>query len=286
LSAAVGFALLSLVCAGLTDIVHKRYSQVARSRGLYVLAIGVVWTLLQAAIVIGWGTGLRFDATTLAFGLGAGLLVALANIFLIEGLTHVDVGLGSTIYRLNTIAVVIMAVFLLDEPMTLLKATGIAFGVAAVFLLYEPGRTRAQPRDVFVLFFAFGVVASLLRAGFGVVSKMAALRHVDLATMLLVNAPVWIVVGAFYAFTREKRVDVRSKTLLYAASAGILICGVANFLMLAVARGEASVVVPIANMSFVVALAISVILGMERMQPRKAAAIGLAIASIAVLSLA
>jgi hypothetical protein len=51
-------------------------------------------------------------------------------------------GLGSTIYCLNTIAVVVMAVFLLDEPLTGLKLTG----VAAVILLFERNLEHAEAR--------------------------------------------------------------------------------------------------------------------------------------------
>jgi uncharacterized membrane protein len=54
--------------------------------------------------------------------------------------------------------------------------------------------------------------------------------------------------------------------------------------MLALERGEASVVVPIANMSFVVAMLLSVFLGMERLTGRKIVAGGLAAAAIVVLA--
>jgi len=102
--------------------------------------------------------------------------------------------------------------------------------------------------------------------------------------MLLFNAPVWIVMGGIYALWRKERIHVTRTTLMYSAISGALICGVASFLMLAVARGEASVVVPIANMSFLVSLLISAGLRMERLTPRKLAAVGLAIAAIAVLA--
>ena len=284
MSAAVGFALASLACAGLTDVVFKKYSAVARSRGIYVLGIGVVWSAAQAAIVAAGGGLAQMDAQTVGFGLVAGLLVALSNTFLIEGLTHVDVGLGSTIYRLNTIAVVVLAVLLLDETLTATKAAGVLLGVAAVILLFEPRHAHRAARDTYVLFFALVVLASLLRACFGILAKVAALDGVDLRAMLLVNAPVWIVMGAAYAAWRREPVRVTGATLGYAAASGLLICGVANFLMLAVELAEASVVVPIANMSFVVALLISIGLRMERLTGRKLCAIALAAAAIVLLA--
>lgn len=284
MSAAVAFALASLACAGLTDVVFKRYSRFARSRGLYVVGIGITWTLLQTVIVGASSSGLQLDAMTVAFGLAAGALVAVSNTLLIESLTHIDVSLGSTIYRLNTIAVVLLAVFVLNEPLTPLKLTGVLLGVGAVFLLFERNHVHAEARYIFLLFFGLVVLASLLRAGFGILSKVAVLRGVDLKLMLLVNAPVWIGVGAAYAWIRREKIDITGATLVYAAVTGTLICGVANFLMLAVERGEASVVVPIANMSFLVALLISAALGMERLTPRKLVAVGLAVAAIGVLA--
>lgn len=284
MNAAVGFALLSLACAGITDVVFKRYSAVDRSRGLYVLGMGLVWGILQVGLAVATSLHLRLDAEALTFGVAAGLLLAPANVFLIESLTHIDVSLGSTIYRLNTIAVVVLAVILLDERLTAIKLTGVLLGVAAIVLLYERKHAHAQARSLYRLFFALVVLAALLRAGFGVLSKFAAIRGVDLQAMLLVNCLVFILVGAVYAWRRRERIEVGGATLGYVAVTGALIFGVANFLMLAVARGEASVVVPIANMSFLVALLISAGLGMERLSARKLVAVALAVAAIFVLA--
>ena len=54
--------------------------------------------------------------------------------------------------------------------------------------------------------------------------------------------------------------------------------------MQAVSLGEASVVIPIANLSFVAALLFSVALGWERLTGLKLAAIGCAVLSIGLLA--
>ncbi|MBK8324204.1 MAG: EamA family transporter [Betaproteobacteria bacterium] len=283
MSAAILFALLSLLFAGLVDVVFRRYSRVDRSRGMYVLGMGVVWTALQGLVVVAMGTDLRIDGRTLAYGLGAGLLVSLANLCLIESLTHIDVGLASTVYRLNTIGVVVMAAILLAEPLTAIKVAGVLLGVFAVVLLYERGRDAKRQR-LFAVYFWLVVAASLLRAGFGILSKSATSQGVDPQLLLLVNAPVWILAGGVYAVFREKGMRVTIAKVKYSIVSGFLIFAVANFLLLAIARGEASVVVPIANMSFLVALLISLALGMERLTPRKSAAIALTVVAIVVLA--
>jgi len=64
----------------------------------------------------------------------------LSNILLLESLKHLDISVGSTIYRLNSIGVVILSVLVLQESIEWIKGTGIVLGVIAVFLLYEPSK--------------------------------------------------------------------------------------------------------------------------------------------------
>jgi len=64
----------------------------------------------------------------------------------------------------------------------------------------------------------------------------------------------------------------------------ILVVGIVNFLMLAIQHGEASTVIPIANMSFVIALLLSVALKMEKLNKMKIGAISCAIGSILLLA--
>ncbi len=275
--------MLSLLFAGLLDVVFRLYARIDRSRGMYVLGIGVVWSVAQLLVVLAAGEALRLDARTVAFGLGAGLLIALANLCLIESLTHMDVGLASTIYRLNTIGVVVLAAVLLAEPLTAFKAGGVLLGVIAVVLLYERSAFAANQR-LFASYFWLAVLASVMRAGFGIVAKAADLQGVDMRMLLLVNAPVWIVAGGAYALLRERRLRLTRGKVKYSLVSGLLICGVANFLALALERGEASVVVPIANMSFLVALLISASLGMERLTRRKLLAVATTVVAIVVLA--
>ena len=56
------------------------------------------------------------------------------------------------------------------------------------------------------------------------------------------------------------------------------------FLIEALKNGEASVVVPIANLSFAVAMLLSVFLGMEQLSSRKYIAIGFAALSVFLMA--
>jgi uncharacterized membrane protein len=83
---------------------------------------------------------------------------------------------------------------------------------------------------------------------------------------------------------REGRFRFRRKKVAYALFSGLLVTLIVNFLIAAVALGEASVVIPIANLSFVAALLLSVAVGWERLSMRKVGAIGAAVLSIWLLA--
>jgi len=288
LSRAILFALLSLFFAGLLDVVYKRYSRKERSRGTYVFGIGVVWCVLQTAALAMGEEVLIVDATSLRYGLFAGLCLTLSNLLLLESLTHINISLGSTVYRLNTIGVVVMAFLFLGEALGGIKLLGVGLGLVAVGLLYRPDPTAMsdENRGRFLPFFLMAVAASLFRAGYGVITRGGILHQADPQTMLLLCALSWIVGGAFYARLREGRFRLTKKKVGYALVSGVLVFLVVDFLMLAVKYGEASIVIPIANMSFVMAMILSVVLRFEPFSLRKGAAMVVACLAIAALTVA
>ena len=279
------FAILSMFFAGLNDVVFKRYSAKKRSRGMYVLGIGLVWTILQSATFWFKGTPFIIDRTTLLFGFSAGVFLTLSNLLLIESLTHINVSLGSTIYRLNTIGVILLSVVFLGETVGVFKVAGILMGICGVLLLYQKSHPDRENRT-FILFFSVAIIASIFRATYGVITKGGILQQADPEMMLLLISSCWIVDGGLYAIGKERRFRFTRKKMVYSFLSGLLVYLIANCLMSAVKIGEASIVIPIANMSFVVALTLSVRLGMETLTLRKIGAIVCAALSIILLSLA
>ena len=277
------FALLSLFFAGLNDVFFKKYAQKDRSNGMYVLGIGITWTVLQVFTFILKDVPFALDSITFIYGLTAGLFLTLSNILLLHSLTRINISLGSTIYRLNTIGVVILSFFVLHEPFGPIKFIGVTFGIVAVLFLYQK-RDNTNHINYPLSFFWAVIIASIFRATYGVVAKAGILAEADPELMLLLISSSWIFGGACYAKYREKRFRFTRKKAAYSLLSGILVFLIVNFLMLAIEHGQASVVIPIANMSFVIALFISVILRMERLTLRKCCAIGSAAVSIILLA--
>ena len=70
---------------------------------------GITWITLQIFLNQLNDQPFKFDYLTVTFGIITGILAVIANIALVVGLTKLDVSLGATIYRLNTIGVVILS---------------------------------------------------------------------------------------------------------------------------------------------------------------------------------
>lgn len=280
---AILFAPLSLMLGGLNEVVFKRYSARERSRGMMISGIGLVWIILLAVDIGLRGDAIEIEPAGLTYGLVAGLFVAVANILLLESFKHMEVSLGSTIYRLNTIGVVILSILFLGEVMTMLKVTGVAFGVIAVLLLYRHQTSQGDHRE---LKLGLGLVLSgaLCRAIYGVVTKAGLSAGSDMDLLLLISALCWVVSGLFYARFIERRYAITRKKIVYSVLSGCLVYGIVRTLLAALALGEASVVITIANLSFLMALLVALMLKMERLNGRKLLAMGFAIGAIALLT--
>lgn len=283
MSYAIGFALLSMTFGGLIDTLYKVYARETRSRGMYLFGMGLVWLLLQLVELGVRGEVLVFSAVNVGYGFAAGAMVTLSNLLYIESMTHLDISLGATIYRLNTVGVVILGLIFLGEPLGGIKLLGIACAVVAVIFLYQRGEGRHA--RLVSLFLWVIILAALLRASFGVISKAGIMAGASPSMIMVLGAVSWVVGGLCYALCRERRmVPMGQKEVGYCVASGLVVFAIVNFLMLGLKYGEATVVIPIANLSFVVALVISVLLRYESITARKIVAVGFASAAIVLLS--
>ncbi len=283
LDLAILFALLSLVFGGLNEIVFKRYSAVERSRGMVISGVGVVWCILLYLDTSIRSENIVFNLDTWGYGLVAGIVVALANILLLEALRHMEVSLGSTIYRLNTIVVVILSVLFLDESLSLIKLAGISSGVIAVLLLYQHHHSSGHG-NALRLGLTLVISGAVLRAIYSVVTKAGLSGGADADALMLISALSWIVSGFCYAFFIEHRYAITRVKIAYSVVSGCLVYGIVKTLVTALSYGEASVVVSIANLSFLTALVVALALKMERLSVRKILAMSFAIIAITLLT--
>lgn len=279
---AIVLALTCLLVAGVLDVVFKLYSRLPRSRGLLIFGVGVVWAVLHiASVTLFSAGGFVFDSPTLFYGAIAAVFVTVSNILLVESFTHLPVSLASTIYRLNTVPLVILAMLMLGEQLSLMELCGVLMAIAAVLVLHQRNPDSAYPR----LFLGIIILASVMRASYGLTTKLGLQNGAHADTLILIGAIGWCIGGPVYALLRERHLlPVDRSVVGYSLGAGILVFGVVSLLTNALRFGDASVVVPISNMGFIAALGIAFAKKLETPTWRKALGVLGAVVAIILLS--
>lgn len=283
---AIIFALCCLFFSALNDFVFKLFANKVRSRGTFVFVIGVCWLLGTCWLPFAEENRIM---PTIVWGLISGFFSVVGNILLIEAMGMQSAGLCSTIYRLNMVLVVIGAVLLLGETLGILQIFGILAALLAI-LAFMPNRKdlRLRVNARATLGFYLVLIASALRAGMGLSYKYAFTHGADKNMVTLINAGMWIVGGLLYALWREKKISLRDRGILkYGLISGVLVSAIVFFMagMLNHSDGAATIVLPIAQMSFLLTFALGVIFLNEKVSQRKIFAVVCGCLAIALLVL-
>lgn len=257
---AIVFALLCLAFAAGNDLLFKFYARKKRSKGYFAAIVGLVWLLVTVWLPMAPESNWRM---TLIWGAISGFFSITANLLLLEAMERLGAGLCSTVYRLNLVPVVIGAAVLLNESLSLIQWIGVALATAAV-LAFLP---RGDKAGKFVLAgFLMVLIAAFLRAGMGLSYRFGFLNGADRNMVVVVNSLFWILGGVLFAVFREKQsLKEQPHIWRYGGLSGLLVAGIVFTMAAALQYGEASIVLPIAQMSFLLTFGCSALFLHEKM---------------------
>ncbi|MBP5531318.1 MAG: EamA family transporter [Lentisphaeria bacterium] len=285
---AVVFAFCCLGFAAFNDLVFKFFARRERSRGVFIFAVGVILTCLLLVMFVNddwWGKNWK---ATLLWGTICGLCSVVGNIFLIESMSRLSAGVCSTVYRLNLALVIPLAVLCFHESPFWYQWIGVALALAAVLAFMPVGEKAPAGRKSDYLML---MLAMALRAGMGIGYKYA-FDYAGAAKsgVQIVNGVAWIVCGLAYYLLRERkafrfREAFSPKVLGYGALSGVLVTGIIYFMAESLAIGDASIVLPIQQMSFLATFFLSVAFLKEKVTIRKVAALVCGVAALLLLSI-
>ncbi len=276
-------ALGSMVCAAANDFVFKLYARRHDSTGSYLAIIGLAMVGVFAFCLP--SPDCLLDPTTLFWGIIASFFSISANVLLVKALAKEDVGICSTIYRLNLVPAAFLAFILFKEPATVPRLAAIAVGIAAIWLFSWPSG-KAQSKIVFSLPICMMALASLLRAGMGLSYKAGLLNGAHEYGLLVINGLVWVIGGIVCHFAvDQKKWRIPKATLGFGAISGVLVCGIVLLMMLALKYGDASVVLPVTQMSFALTAVAGIVIIKEPLTRRKCLGIALAVICILLMGI-
>jgi len=264
------FALLSMSCAAANDFVFKLYGRQRRPMGVYLAMIGIIWSLvfLVGRPFSNWLP----NAATIQWGTISGIFSITANLLLVRAFTAMNTTRGGHLRQVDTPLV------LFDEKASFIRLTAIAAGAAAVILFSCP-KASCQTRHHFAL--RYVIAASFLRAGMGLTYKAGLSSGADECGILVINGIVWAVGGGLFCLVFENFTwRISWNTLKFGFISGILVCGIVGFLILALKQGDASLVLPVTQMSFALTAVFGIVLLNEQLTLNKFVCLFLAVVSV------
>ena len=283
MSEGIGYALGALLLYGVADFVYKRGAAAGAEPHQFLMV--QTWFFSSSALLYGLFSG------SLVFNAGA-LWGALAGVFVVVGyynfawsLKSGSVSTNATIFRLSFAVTVALAVLVLGEPLNAPKLAGLALVLVAIWLLLAApaagnGGVRRQSRASLVR-----VLVATVAVGIASFTYKLGLR--DGATPIsLVAAQGMVAVILSTGFTAyvDRRIRPSRAAWRHAPVAAALLVVAFTFLAKGLEGGEASVIVPVAQMGFVVTALLGFFFLREPFTARKGA--GLAAALAALTSLA
>lgn len=281
--AGIEFALGAMLFFGLGDLLYKRGAAAGAQAHRFLMVQS--WVFGPTVLLYSFFTGTLHFVRGSLWGAPVGVFVLVGFYNFARSLSTGSISINAPVFRLSFVLTAALAIVLLGEPLTAYKAAGIALALAAAWLLLGGGPAAANERRkenasslvrVLVATVAVGIANFLytlgLRAG------------ATPGSLIVVQAAVVISLATGFVARIDGRIRPAGPVLRYAPLAAIVLALAFAFMVEAMARGQASIAVPIAQMGFVVTALLGFVVLGERFTARKGVGIVAALAALACLA--
>src|SRR6266700_927335 len=260
----IEYALGAMLLFGLGDLVYKRGAAAGAQPHHFLMVQS--WVFTPTVALYGLATGsLEFSSASVLWGALAGVFALVGFYNFAHSLRTGSISINAPVFRLSFVLTAGLSVWLLlGAP---------AHGDAA-------GRreTRSSLARVLIATATVGVGNFIYKVGL----KAGA----DPASMITAQGVVVITLATGFAGAVDARVRPSRAALRYAPRAAVVLAFAFAFMVEGMKRAEASVVVPIAQMGFVVTALLGFLFLREPFTARKGVGLAAALAALASLAYA
>jgi len=273
----IGFALGAMLCFGASDLIYKRGAAAGFTASEFLMS--QAWIFCPGVTLYAWLTGTLHPHVSALWGGLAGFFLFIALFNFTRSLQSGAVSTNAPIFRLNFTITAALAILVLGETLNAAKAIALLCALLAVWLLLaeadEQGGKSTLPSLVRVL------IATTAMALTNFFYKVGLQQGAIPETMVAAQAWVFCSLATVFGLLRDGSFRIPRGVWGYAALAALALFGAFVALMHGLALGPASVLVPVAQMSFVFTALFGAAIFHERLEAKKYA--GLAIAVVALV---
>ena len=272
----LALAVASAVLAALADCLYKR-AQLAGTRPTTFLWVqSSTFNLVNISVAL-ISQSLPPDRRLLIFGPLLGVTMYTSRLLFLRSLRQGDLSVNAPIFRLSFVVTAALAIGVSGELLYPAKLVGMAMAVLAVFALLEPqpGARRLEVGGAGVL-----LAATLSFGLFGWFQKLGTSAGLSPPALLVAQGLTYLAL-ALPGSMMTGNLRPRFTELLYAPLCGVLLSTSFLALLFSLQTGEASVNIPISQLSFVLSAILAAPMFGERLTRRKL--LGLLAAMLAVV---
>ncbi len=272
----ITFALLAMAFIGTGDAINRKARQVGIPIGSYLLIQTGFFTFTIVIIAL-LRTDIQIASSDIVYSFFGALFSFAAFTLMLHSLTHGYASVNYAIFRLSFIFSSAGAMIFLSELFAIRKAIGIIIAAFAILLFFYNPQQEVTKKALI-----YAIIAMFLSACFQFILKVA--------TNVVSSSPSFLFLMALFFSSMVVLYNIiigefklPSKTFLYAPLNGILMAGGTLFLINALFHGQASVVLPIVQLSFVVTSILAVAFLKEKLNSVRTVGIVGAAAAITLL---
>ena len=277
------YAIVAMVCYGLSDFIYKQAATAGIRADHFLMAQG--WFFCPLVILYALATHTLVLDLAALWGSLAGAFIFIGFYYFIRSLAVGPVSTNASIFRLNFIVTVVLVVALLGEPLTLGKIAGLVLALLATWLLLGSRVSVNHAPDDARTHSLVQVAVATLAFGASNFFHTIGLRHGAVPeTLAVAQAVLFTPLATVVVYFADRKLRPPPVTFKYSAAAAIVLLGATIFLLRSVAGGQASILVPIAQMGFVVAALLGIFILREHVTVRKVLGLVMALGALAVLA--
>jgi drug/metabolite transporter (DMT)-like permease len=276
----LGFALGAMLCFSAGDLIYKRAAAGGIEASQFMML--QAWVFCPGITLYAWASGTLDPQRSALWGSLAGLFALIAFTNFARSLQDGAVSTNAPIFRLNFTITAALAILLLGETLTMTKLAALVCALGAVWLLLaEPGARQGRVN----LQSLSRVLIATVAMAFANLFYKVGLQHGALPeTLVAAQAWAFCSTATLIGWLRERRFRLTPGAWRYSTPAAVVLA-VAFVLMLhGLARGAASVLVPVAQMSFVLTALLGAAMFRETLDLRKRTGLLVAAAALALFA--
>ncbi len=282
MTAGVGYGLVAMICYGLADLVYKRAAAAGVPARHFLMV--QAWCFAPTVTLYALITRTLVVETSALWGALTGLFLYVGLYNFVRSLESGSVTVNAPVFRLSFTVTAALAVWLLGEPLTPFKVTGLALALVAVWLLLGAEEAGEALRRASSASLMRVLVATLMVGVANLLYKVGLRDGATPETLLVAQAAVFMPLATGFGWAIDRKLGPHTMAWRHAPVAAILLAIGLLLLVEGLVSGEASVLVPIAQMSFVVTAVAGFVVLREPLTLRKGAGLLVALAVLACLA--